>query len=91
MFDINFFTSCTNNYKIFVYPYISSVLINVPNSFVEINVDHINYFDKNTLSKLNDIFPDRFKINKIPHYLKDWSNNKLHPLQTNAIRFLVKP
>jgi len=88
---INFFTSCTGKYKMFVYPYISSILINVPNSFVEIIVDDLSYFSQQELDKLKDLFKDRFKIRNYKKELNGWNLNLLSNLQTNAIRFLDQP
>lgn len=88
---INFFTSCTGPYKMFVYPYISSILINVPNSFVEIIVDDLSFFKKDDITKLKDIFNNRFLIRNYRSELKGWERNILSNLQTNAIRFLELP
>lgn len=89
-YKINFLTAAVGKYKMFVYPYIASILTNVEESHVEVVVDDLSYFS-NTLDQAKDIFKDRFLIREYGDAFRGWEKNPNNWSQANTIRFLTEP
>lgn len=83
--EINFFTVATGKYKIFVLPYIVSVLSDNTISFVEIVTDDLSYFEPMVFNTLDKHFKDRYLIREIDKELVPWL---YEPQISGNIRYL---